>query len=207
LKEFRINDKWILDRVSSQSTSFDQWLNDILKTVEQSLEEIDPDQLKELNKTKEFTSFKDINKKLASSRKEIAQMGDFGRIMGSMGSWISNAITKSIAEELESENLDFDIGMITGQQKSLSSALYDVSKDRGIQSKGLLYLIKALPDLEAFLSSTSVRKYYRDHTEHALRVAVLGDFLLEQDLLKGVPCNEGERNKGTDPRRKTAQTF
>jgi hypothetical protein len=75
--------------------------------------------------------------------------------------------------------------MITGQQKSLSSALYDVSKDRGIESKGLLYLIKALPDLEAFLYSTSVKKYYRDHTEHALRVAVLGDFLLEQDLGQG----------------------
>ncbi|MHA2182738.1 MAG: hypothetical protein ACXAAH_15060, partial [Promethearchaeota archaeon] len=30
-----------------------------------------------------------------------------------------------------------------------------------------------------------VKKYYRDHTEHALRVAVLGDFLLEQDLGNG----------------------
>lgn len=46
-------------------------------------------------------------------------------------------------------------------------------------------MIKALPDLEAFLYSTSINKYYRDHTEHALRVAVLGDFILSQDLGHG----------------------
>ena len=101
MKDYRINDKWILDRVSSQSTSFSQWLNDILKTVEQSLEEIDPEQLKELKKTEEFTSVKDINKKLASAKREIAQMGDFGGLISRMGSRMSNTIMKSIAEELE----------------------------------------------------------------------------------------------------------
>ena len=190
MKEYRINDKWVLDRVSSQSTSFSDWIKNIMKTVEQSLEETDPKQLEELKKNKGYSSLKDLDKELAHSQREIAKMGKFGGMLNKMGSKMSDWIMTKVERELEEsqsdlEELDFDIGMITGQQKSLSSALYDVSKDRGIESKGLLYLIKALPDLEAFLYSTSVRKYYRDHTEHALRVAVLGDFLLEQDLGQG----------------------
>ncbi|NVM45746.1 MAG: hypothetical protein HWN79_12600 [Candidatus Lokiarchaeota archaeon] len=190
MKEYRINDKWILDRVSSQSTSFSQWIENIMKTVEQSLKEVNPEQLEEIKKDKKFSSLKDIDKELANAKREIAKMGNVGGLRNKMGSNISNWVMKTIDRELEEsrselEDLDFDIGMITGKRKNLSSALYDVSKDRGIESKGLLYLIKALPDLEAFLYSTSVRKYYRDHTEHALRVAVLGDFLLEQDLGHG----------------------
>lgn len=190
MKEFQINDRWILDRVSSQSSSFSQWIKSIMKTVEQSLEELDPEQLEDLKKNKDFSSLKDLDKQLARAQKDIAKMGSYGGLINKLGSKMPNWIMTTVERELEEsrselEELDFDISMITGQQKNLSSALYDVSKDRGIESKGLLYLIKALPDLEAFLYSTSVRKYYRDHTEHALRVAVLGDFLLEQDLGQG----------------------
>ena len=88
-------------------------------------------------------------------------------------------------EDLTEDQLPFDLDSIMGKEKNLSDVLYDVSKEKGIEQTGLLYLIKALPDLEAFLYSTSVQKYYRDHTEHALRVAVLGDFLLSQDLGHG----------------------
>ncbi len=80
---------------------------------------------------------------------------------------------------------DFELEFITVKRRSLSSTLYDVAKERGIDKEGILYLIRTLPDLESFLYSTSVRKYYRDHTEHQLRVAVLGDFLLEQDFGAG----------------------
>jgi hypothetical protein len=161
-----------------------------MKTVEQSLEDLDPEQLEELKKDKNFSSLKNIDKELTRTKKNLAKIGRSGGLFNKMGSRISNWVMTTIEREFEEsrselEELDFDISMITGKQKSLSSALYDVSKDRGIESKGLLYLIKALPDLEAFLYSTSVRKYYRDHTEHALRVAVLGDFLLDQDLGQG----------------------
>lgn len=190
MKEYRINDSWVLDRVSSQSTSFSQWISSIMKTVEQSFEDLDPEQLEVLKKNKDFSALKDIDKKLTRTKKELAKMGGVGGLKNKMGSKMSDWIMATVEREFERsqselEELDFDIGVITGKQKDLSSALYDVSKDRGIESKGLLYLIKALPDLEAFLYSTSVRKYYRDHTEHALRVAVLGDFLLEQDLGQG----------------------
>jgi hypothetical protein len=191
MKEYRINDKWILDRVSSQSTSFSTWINTIIDSAEQSLKDVNQEQLEELKKNKDFTSLKDIDSKLNKAKKELTKMGDFGGMMSKLGPKISRWVVDSVTKELEGtqaelEGLDFDIGLITGERKSLSSALYDVSKDRGIESKGLLYLIKALPDLEAFLYSTSVKNYYRDHTEHALRVAVLGDFLLEQDLGQGI---------------------
>jgi len=190
MKDYRINDKWILNRVSSQSTSFSQWIKNLINNVEQSLEEINPEQLEALKKNKDFSSLKDIDKKLDLTKRELDKMGNFGVLFNKMGSKMSKWIVSSIEKEFRSteselEDIDFDIGLITGEQKSLSSALYDVSKDRGIKSKGLLYLIKALPDLEAFLYSTSAQKYYRDHTEHALRVAVLGDFLLEQDIGQG----------------------
>ena len=51
MKEYRINDKWILDRVSSQSTSFSQWIENLMKTVEDSIEELDPEQLKDIKIT------------------------------------------------------------------------------------------------------------------------------------------------------------
>jgi hypothetical protein len=62
---------------------------------------------------------------------------------------------------------------------SLSEVLYDVAKERGITNEGVLRLIRTLPEFEAFMYFLNVRKYYRDHCAHQLRVAVLGDFLLD----------------------------
>ncbi len=61
----------------------------------------------------------------------------------------------------------------------LSSALYQVAKERGIENKGILHLIQMLPEFDALLYFLNVRKFYRDHTAHQLRVAVLGDYLLD----------------------------
>ena len=178
MTDYQINDKWILDRVSSQSNSFSGWMADILKVVEQ----INPEAYEDLKKDKDFASLKDLDK-------ELANMGRFGKFVNKIGAKTSNWVIKKVEKELKESmadiDLDLDIDLITGKRKDLSSALYDVSKERVVESKGLLYLIKALPDLEAFLYSTSAKKYYRDHTEHALRVAVLGDFLLEQDIGQG----------------------
>ena len=185
MKDYQINDKWILDRVSSQSSSFSGWMTDLLKVVEQ----INPEAYEDLKKDKDFASLKNLDKELAQAQAQIANMGRFGKYVNKMGANISNWVIKKVEKNLKKSvadmDLDFNIELITGKRKDLSSALYDVSKERGVESKGLLYLIKSLPDLEAFLYSTSVKKYYRDHTEHALRVAVLGDFLLEQDLGQG----------------------
>ncbi len=191
MPDFQINDDWILNRISSQSTSFAQWVGNLLKTVEKSLENAPPEVTKEFKKTKEL-DLKDLDKELASVQKELSNLKGIGKMFSGFGMKILRQIQKPMEQEIKKSLQDVeglgsipDLDFITGKRKDLSTALYDVSKERGIESEGLLYLIRALPDLEAFLYSTSVKKYYRDHTEHALRVAVLGDFLLEQDLGQG----------------------
>jgi len=197
LKDYRINDDWILSRISGQSNSFSQWINDLLKGVEKTLEKLPPEVLDQPKVKKELSSLKDLDKNLFAAQKEIAtaqiemqKLGFLGKKFANFGMKMIDKFQKPIEKEMKKslkgiEELDLDLDFITGKRKDLSSALYDVSKEKGIKSEGLLYLIRALPDLEAFLYSTSVKKYYRDHTEHALRVAVLGDFLLEQDLGQG----------------------
>ncbi|MFX1475063.1 MAG: hypothetical protein ACFFCO_06290, partial [Promethearchaeota archaeon] len=61
----------------------------------------------------------------------------------------------------------------------LSGALYKVAQERGIENAGILHLIRMLPEFDALLYFLNVRKFYRDHTAHQLRVAVLGDYLLD----------------------------
>ncbi len=190
MKDYRIDDDWILNRISGQSTSFSQWLSNIMNSIEKTLEEVHPEALEEFKKDKNMVSFKDMDKDLSATQEELDKLGFFGKKFSGFTTKILNKVQKPIEKYIKKslkdiEGLDLDLDFITGKKKDLSTALFDVSKERGIESKGLLYLIRALPDLEAFLYSTSVRKYYRDHTEHALRVAVLGDFLLEQDLGQG----------------------
>lgn len=193
MPDYIINDKWIMDRISSQSTSFNKWISGLIHNLEHALEEINTSQLKNIEPGEFNKEIDKAKKELANVEKELATL-DFGslgsKIKGKTVKWVSNIIQKEIQKDVpkfEQMELDFDIDLelLTGKRKSLSAALFDVSKERGIQNEGLLYLIKALPDLEAFLYSTSVQKYYRDHTEHTLRVAVLGDFLLEQETEHG----------------------
>ncbi len=190
MKDFKIDDDWILKRISKQSNSFSEWMSGLIKGIEKTLEEINPEALDEFKKDEMILSFQGLDKDLSEAQKELDKLGFLGKGISNfttkMFSRVKKPIEKHIKRSLRNvEGLDFELDFITGKKKDLSTALYDVSKERGIESEGLLYLIKALPDLEAFLYSTSVRKYYRDHTEHALRVAVLGDFLLEQDLGQG----------------------
>ncbi|MFX1278971.1 MAG: hypothetical protein ACFFA3_06100 [Promethearchaeota archaeon] len=191
MPDYQINDDWILNRISSQSSSFSQWLSNILDSVEKSLEGAPPEAIEEFKKNKNLTSVKNLDQELASLDQELGAIGVFGKKMTNFGRKMMNKLQEPIRMEIESTlkeietDLQIDLDFLTGKKKNLSATLYDVSKERGIDSEGLLYLIRALPDLEAFLYSTSVKKYYRDHTEHALRVAVLGDFLLEQDFGQG----------------------
>ncbi|MFX1495997.1 MAG: hypothetical protein ACFFBH_00585 [Promethearchaeota archaeon] len=193
MSEHIINDKWVLDRISSQSSSFTDWLNNVIDTVQKSVKEITPKSLEKVKQNGDIASLKDIDRNLAILRRELPniqkELGNIGflerKALG-FGTDLANKIVSSVHKEIKSQlETELDLDFLMGKQKNLSSALYDVSKERGIDSEGILYLLRALPDLEAFLYSTSVKKYYRDHTEHALRVAVLGDFLLEQDLGQG----------------------
>ncbi|MBD3194920.1 MAG: hypothetical protein GF317_07700 [Candidatus Lokiarchaeota archaeon] len=192
MTEFVINDKWILDRVSAESKTFSNWLNNLIDTVKKSVGDDNPEAIEKIEKEKNnLNSLKNLDQEISSAMNELDSLGFLG---SRIRKWTSNILTDTITKVKESSNiaelgqlgdLDLDLNFILGKRKNLSSVLFDTTKERGIDLKGILYLIKSLPDLEAFLYSTSVQKYYRDHTEHALRVAVLGDFLLEQDFGNG----------------------
>ena len=193
MPDYIINDKWIMDRISSQSTSFNKWISGLMDSVENALEKINTSQIPFIERGKFKKEMDKAKNELANTKKELAAL-DLGSLGSKIGEksvkWVSNLIQKELQKKLPKDGqdgLDFDVDLelMTGKRKSLSAALFDVSKEKGIKNEGLLYLIKSLPDLEAFLYSTSVQKYYRDHTEHTLRVAVLGDFLLEQETGQG----------------------
>lgn len=186
LTDHYINDDWILRRVMRQSSSFSQWVTELMSAIEKSLESQYPEASEELKKRKDLTKLRDIEEKLIIADEKLATSMEKLSGLGSIGDFISHTVSNLVEKSLQKAlKTDIEVDFITGKRKSLSSALYDVTKERGIDFKGILYLIKSLPDLESFLYSTSVKKYYRDHTEHQLRVAVLGDFLLEQQIEQG----------------------
>lgn len=87
---------------------------------------------------------------------------------------MDNTIGQQVASNLFGSNLD-----------TLAQALYDVTKERGVTNEGVLNLIRMLPEFEALMYFMNVRKFYRDHTAHSLRVAVLGDYILEKSGASG----------------------
>lgn len=206
MPEYIINDEWVLLRVSKESSSFSNWLSDLKKFVASHKEEAqeagkditqavqtkvaleqkgDQQDLPELVAVEE--KLKEAEMKLADFGKKLSNLGGIGKYISDMTANISNAVTKKIDQSMKDSfsDLDINIDFVRGKRKTLATALYDVAKERGIDSDGILYLIQSLPDLESFLYSTSGGKFYRDHTEHQLRVAALGDFLLEQNLGNG----------------------
>ncbi len=191
MPEYIINDDWILQRISKESNSFSEWAKNLVASITKSIEESRPEVADELKKSKQdLPDLVELEEQMKRAEKSLTKFSDNLQGLGSLGGYISGMvgnIQSKLTEKLRGSIPGFEIGdmnidFVTGKRKSLSSALYDVAKERGITSEGILYLIHSLPDLESFLYSTSAGKYYRDHTEHQLRVAVLGDFLLEQDL-------------------------
>lgn len=208
MPEYHINDDWILQRITKQSHSFSEWFSDLRKTVQKAKEEMKAVATERKGKKSQSKDQKlsqalaqandqdlvdlvtaeeqirEAETKLGDLNTKLSKLGSLGSMISSFTSNIKDQVLHSLDKSLSSmgKDLEVDIDLLTGKRKSLASALYDVAKERGISSEGILYLIQSLPDLESFLYSTSGGKFYRDHTEHQLRVAVLGDFLLEQDL-------------------------
>ncbi|MBN2156458.1 MAG: hypothetical protein JW776_10480 [Candidatus Lokiarchaeota archaeon] len=185
--DYIINDEWILNRISNQSTSFSNWIAGLKKQISTALDSVDLVELEDDGKSLGVDiqqTLTEAEQGLEEAKQVLSNLG-LGGVFSRIGETIQNYVKKEISSSLGEKELPFDLGFIMGKKKNLSTALLDVSKEKGVDETGLLYLVKALPDLEAFLYSTSINKYYRDHTEHALRVAVLGDFLLSQDLGNG----------------------
>jgi hypothetical protein len=198
MTELHISDQWVLSRVSKDSTSFKRWMDGIFSTIEKSLENDPETQTAIQEAKKDLPDLVGVEQTILSAQQKIAQLNEKLPNLGALGGFISglsSTITDAISSQLSgfqedfSQKHGFNIDFLTGKRKTLSETLYDVAQERGIQSEGILYLIQSLPDFESFLYSTSAGKFYRDHTEHQLRVAVLGDFLLEQDFGQGTLLN------------------
>ncbi|MFW9983913.1 MAG: hypothetical protein ACFFCB_04200 [Candidatus Odinarchaeota archaeon] len=101
-----------------------------------------------------------LDERLAQLDIELDQMGD--------------TIGQNIASKLFGPNTD-----------SLAKALIEATKEQGVTNEGVLNLIHMLPEFEALMYFMNVRKFYRDHTAHSLRVAVLCDYIFSKTGASG----------------------
>lgn len=175
MKESRtiINDSWVLSRAGNFSTSFSNFLSQLVlklpekerKRAEKELEGV-PEQLEKVTKTLESLDADEL--KIPTWTKPFV-----------------SKIMKQVAHTVTSELSQVADQLLGAGIFSLSETLHDVAKERGITQEGILYLIRMLPEFEALMYFLNVRKFYRDHCAHQLRVAVLGDFLLDFDSNAG----------------------
>jgi hypothetical protein len=152
-----INDSWVLSRAGYFSNSFSDFLSQLALTLPEK-------ERKEVEKAAKIFGPKGLDQlNMPSWVKPFAS-----KIMQQVSKQVSSELGK-VADNL------FDAGIF-----SLSDALYGVAKERGITNEGVLHLIRMLPEFEALMYFLNIQKYYRDHCAHQLRVAVLGDFILDQ---------------------------
>ena len=157
-KTISIDDSWVLSRAGYTSRSFSNFLSQLAKLAPEMPEK----ERRELEKAARLFEPGGFELKIPLWVKPFAS-----KIMQEVQQEVFSELVK-IADDL------FGAGIF-----SLGNALYDVAKERGIKNEGVLRLIKMLPEFEALMYFLNVRKYYRDHCAHQLRVAVLGDFLLD----------------------------
>jgi hypothetical protein len=118
-----------------------------------------------------------VPEKLEKATKQLQSLND-----PRVPVWIKPFVSKimqEVAQKVTSGLSEVAGELFSAGIFSLSEALYAVAKERGIRHEGILYLIKMLPEFEALMYFLNVRKFYRDHCAHQLRVTALGDFLLD----------------------------
>jgi hypothetical protein len=140
------------ERITEVEEKYSKRLDAHMKVAEDEYEK----KLEAVMEEKEKAYDAELNRRLAKLE------ADQEKLQGSIG--------QRVAYQLFSSKID-----------SLVNALYSVAKERGITNEEILRIIKALPEFEALMYIMNVRKFYRDHTAHSLRVATLGDYLLEKE--------------------------
>lgn len=128
------------------------------KSVQAKLEAAQEKQEKAQKKREKKLS--KLEERLAQLDKELDQMSD--------------TVGQNVAFKLFGTNMD-----------SLAKALIEATKEQGVTNEGVLNLIQMLPEFEALMYFMNVRKFYRDHTAHSLRVAVLSDYIFNKTGASG----------------------
>jgi len=167
-----IDDSWVMSRAGHFSPSFSSFLSQITLNVPEAKKERVQEKLEETSKQIEKMS--QIKSQHLEKLEELDRLG--------VPIWVKPFVSKiveHVQEQVSSSMAKIANDLFGAGIFSLSEALYDVAKERGITNEGVLRLIRTLPEFEAFMYFLNVRKYYRDHCAHQLRVAVLGDFLLD----------------------------
>ncbi|MFX0069452.1 MAG: hypothetical protein ACFFA1_08930 [Promethearchaeota archaeon] len=188
-KTVNIDDSWVLSRAGYFSSSFSNFLSKLslkLPLAEKKLAEmqlkISEKERRKLEKASKILGFESLG--------ELDVLDDLGvpSWVKPFTSWVKPFVSKiidKVKREIPSKLRELAGDLFGTGIFSLSSALYDVAKERGITHEGVLHLIRMLPEFEALMYFLNVRKFYRDHCAHQLRVAVLGDFLLDLESDSG----------------------
>jgi hypothetical protein len=171
-KPILIDDPWVLSRSGRFSKSFSSFLSKMIPTMPENKQNEVAARLEQARE-----KMTNVDRLMELQRLKLEKLDKLAA-----PSWVKPLVSK-ILEDVQKQVASglerladelFGAGIF-----SLSEALYDVAKERGITNEGVLHLVKALPEFEALLYSLNVRKFYRDHCAHQLRVAALGDFLLD----------------------------
>ncbi len=182
-KTVKIDDSWVLSRAGCFSNSFSNFLSKLslklplvgkkLAEKELKISEKEREKLKKASKVLGFESLGEL---------DILDDLNVPSWIKPLTSWVKPYVSKIVDKvklEIPSKLKGLAGNLFGTGIFSLSDALYDVAKERGIKNEGVLHLIRMLPEFEALMYFLNVRKFYRDHCAHQLRVAVLGDFLLD----------------------------
>ena len=106
--DYVINDKWIMDRISSQSTSFNKWISGFIHRIENALEKINISQLPFIERGKFNKEMDKAKNELANTKKEFVAL-DLDSLGSKIGEkpvkWVSNLIQKEIHDKLPKSEL------------------------------------------------------------------------------------------------------
>jgi UDP-N-acetyl-D-mannosaminuronate dehydrogenase len=131
-----IDDSWVLSRARGYSKSFREFLLGIAPQLAEK-------DRKEVEKAAEI-------------------LGPKGMDQLEMPAWIkpfATKITQQVSQKITAELPKIAAQLFRAGIFSLSNALYDVAKERGVRNESVLRLIKMLPEFETLMYFLNVRKY------------------------------------------------
>jgi hypothetical protein len=198
-ERLKIDDMWVLAQAGYRSRGFATFLSGLARDLD-----LPPDARKELEKADQMLSPQGLEKMGVPGFVQPLVSSVLRSLDPVLSSKIREGVRRSQerlspekSEQLEEkfskldkklEKLD-NLGSVISDrvagkllrtgQASVAKALLDVARERGVTNKDLLRLIEMMPEFEALMYFLNVRKFYRDHTAHSLRVAVLGNFLID----------------------------
>ncbi|MCG3253959.1 MAG: hypothetical protein KAX09_08920, partial [Candidatus Heimdallarchaeota archaeon] len=124
MPEFIINDDWVLQRVTKESSSFSEWAKNLVATVSKALEEKRPEIAQDIQKAKHDLpdmvqmeeSLKKAERHIEGVQKKLEGLGSLGSYISNLTSNIHSRVTSSIEKGLSQPGApDINIDFIKGK--------------------------------------------------------------------------------------------